>query len=190
MILVVGLGNPGPRYVETRHNAGFMVVERLVQAAGGGPFRSAFEGRIAPVALGGSRAWALLPETFMNESGRAVGAAARFHRVEPPDVVIVHDELDLPLGDVRLKLGGGDAGHNGLKSVSAHIGTRDYPRVRVGIGRPPANFGGTVADFVLQGVPLADRPQLSQAIDRAVEAVTLIAEQGIARAMNVVNRRL
>jgi len=125
----------------------------------------------------------------MNDSGSSVQPCAAFYDVAPPDLVVVHDELDLPFGDVRLKLGGGDAGHRGLKSVTQHLGTDQYVRVRVGIGRPDPEFPGDVADYVLQGFPLADRASLDDTLDRAVEAVTLFTSRGLSLAMNVVNQR-
>ena len=189
MILLVGLGNPGPRYRSTRHNAGAMVVERMVDRARGGPWRSELAGRTARFALGAERALALLPETFMNESGRSVQACASYYAVEPGQLLVVHDELDLGFGELRLKLGGGDAGHRGLKSVTQALGTADYVRLRVGIGRPPPDFAGDSADFVLQAFAPSDRASLEQILDRALEAITLFAERGLSAAMNVVNQR-
>jgi peptidyl-tRNA hydrolase, PTH1 family len=131
----------------------------------------------------------LEPQTFMNESGRSVGPALAFHGVGPDALLVVHDELDLPFGELRLKQGGGDAGHRGLRSVSAHVGEASYGRVRVGIGRPGPEFQGDIADFVLQGFPLGDRAELEGVIDRAAQAIELIAETGLSAAMNEINRR-
>lgn len=189
MIALVGLGNPGERYAETRHNVGFRVVERLVEKCGGSGWREKFSGRIAAVECGGQRLLVLEPLTFMNESGRSVRAALDFHGLGVEDLLVVHDELDLPFGDVRLKQGGGDAGHRGLRSVTAHVASSDYARLRIGIGRPPPEFGGSVADFVLQGFALADRAELSGVIDRAVEAIEIIVDEGLPAAMNEINRR-
>jgi PTH1 family peptidyl-tRNA hydrolase len=189
VILVAGLGNPGPRYAATRHNVGFMVVERLVDQQRGGPWREKFSGRLAAFRLPSGDALALLPWTFMNESGRSVRACAEFHGLGPADIVVVHDELDLAFGDIRLKQGGGDAGHRGLKSVSLELGSAEYARLRVGIGRPPADFVGDVADYVLDGFPLAERSNLDSTLDRAVEAILLLADRGISLAMNLVNQR-
>jgi PTH1 family peptidyl-tRNA hydrolase len=189
VILIVGLGNPGPRYSTTRHNIGFRVVERLVERTGGGPFRDKFQGRLAALTVASCACLALLPQTFMNESGRSVRACAAFYKLSEADVVVVHDELDLAFGEVRLKLGGGDAGHRGLRSVAAHLGGAEFARVRVGIGRPPLDFQGDPADFVLEGFPLAEQAGVDAMLDRAVEAITLLAERGLSSAMNVVNQR-
>jgi PTH1 family peptidyl-tRNA hydrolase len=189
VILLVGLGNPGPRYRATRHNLGFMVVERAVERASGGPWRAQFAGRTAALRLGAERALALLPETFMNDSGRSVQACVAYYDVPAEQVLVAHDELDLPFGELRLKKGGGEAGHRGLVSVSRALGTSDYVRLRVGIGRPPPDFQGDTADFVLQAFPPSDRASLDQVLDRAVAAVTLFAERGLSAAMNVVNQR-
>lgn len=188
MILVAGLGNPGKRYADTRHNLGFLVVERLGGRASAS-FRDKFSGKFAEVELAGARVGLLAPQTYMNESGRSVGAAATFFKVAPADVVIVHDELDLPFGVVRLKLGGGEAGNNGLKSVSAHLGTKDYARVRVGIGKPPPGFAGTGADFVLQAFAPEERAVLDDLVDKASDTVALFVGKGLEHAMNVTNRR-
>jgi PTH1 family peptidyl-tRNA hydrolase len=135
MLVFVGLGNPGARYARHRHNIGLMAVEAIARRPGIGPWRRRFHGEAAEGVLGGSRVLLLKPQTYMNESGRAVAEAARFYKVEPANVVVFHDELDLPPAKLRVKLGGGNAGHNGLRSVSAHIGN-DFRRVRIGIGHP------------------------------------------------------
>ena len=188
MILVAGLGNPGPRYAETRHNAGFLVVERLASRARGALFRDKFHGSFASVSLEGVTLGLLKPLTFMNDSGRSVQAAVQLHKVPHESVFVVHDELDLPFGDIRLKQGGGDGGHRGLRSITACIGA-DYVRLRFGIGRPPADFRGAPADFVLQGFSLAERADLNHLIDRAADALVLAATRGISVAMNATNQR-
>ncbi len=188
MILVVGLGNPGPRYESTRHNVGVMVVERAVVRARGGPWRERFSGRVAPLCLDDAPLLALLPQTFMNESGRSVQPCAAFHRIEPGSVLLVHDELDLPLGQLRLKQGGGDAGHRGIRSISAHLGPETM-RLRVGIGRPPPEFGGDVADFVLQAFAPQERAALDEVLERSVEAISLLASRGLPAAMNESHQR-
>jgi PTH1 family peptidyl-tRNA hydrolase len=187
VILVAGLGNPGVRYAGNRHNIGFMVVDRL--AGPGSAWRSQFSGEFAQIELEGERVGLLKPMTYMNESGRSVAAAVRYFRVPTDALVVVHDELDLAFGDVRLKVGGGEAGHRGLRSVSQHVGTSDYGRVRVGIGRPSPEFAGSGADYVLQAFPLDDRVALDNVLDRAADAVILIARSGWQAAMNEVNRR-
>lgn len=188
-MLVVGLGNPGPRYQWTRHNVGFWVVERLAEAEGFGPFRPQFSGRVAEGTLAGKAVVLLEPLTFMNLSGVSVKDALDHLGLEPLSVVVVHDELDLAEGDVRIKVGGGEAGHRGLRSISEQLGTRDYIRVRFGIGRPPATFEGDIADFVLEARSAEDRAVLMASVARAVEAVSNIARSGVDSAMNEVNRR-
>jgi PTH1 family peptidyl-tRNA hydrolase len=135
MRLFVGLGNPGPRYARNRHNIGFRAVEAIARAHGAGPWRRRFQGESADVVIGGERVLLLKPQTYMNDSGRSVGEAQNFYRIPLADVTVFYDELDLPQGKLRVKLGGGNAGHNGLRSISAHCGN-DYRRVRLGIGHP------------------------------------------------------
>jgi len=135
MRLIVGLGNPGPRHAGNRHNVGFMAVEAIARRHGLGPWRRRFQGVACEGSIGGARALLLLPGTYMNESGRAVAEAVQFYKLTADDVVVLHDEIDLPPGKVRVKTGGGIAGHNGLRSVSAHIGN-EYRRVRIGVGHP------------------------------------------------------
>ena len=135
MLLFVGLGNPGPRYAGNRHNVGFMAVQAIARRHDIAPWRRKFQGVAVEGAIGGERVMLLLPGTFMNESGRAVQEAASFYKLEPRQIVVFHDEVDLPPAKVRVKVGGGVAGHNGLRSITAHIGN-DYRRVRIGIGKP------------------------------------------------------
>jgi PTH1 family peptidyl-tRNA hydrolase len=137
MILIAGLGNPGVRHAKNRHNIGFMAIEAIAAARRIGPFRSRFQGLVADGALGDNRVALLMPQTFMNESGRSVGDAMRFYKLDLASVIVIHDELDLAPAKVRVKVGGGNAGHNGLRSITAHIGN-DYKRVRLGIGHPGA----------------------------------------------------
>ena len=155
MILFVGLGNPGRAYAGNRHNLGFMALEAIARAAAAPAFRAKFQGQASETVLAGERVVLLLPQTYMNESGRAVGEAARYLKIEPRDVVVFHDELDLPPGKVRVKTGGGAAGHNGLKSITAHIGN-DYRRVRLGIGHPGDR--ALVHNYVLGDFAKADAP--------------------------------
>ena len=142
MLLVVGLGNPGREHAKQRHNVGFMVADALRSASGWPDYRSKFHGLWSRGDLAGQRAELLKPQTYMNLSGDSVQPAAAFLEVEPRDIVVVHDELDLPWEDVRIKVGGGHAGHNGLRSIQQRLGTPDFVRVRVGIGRPPSWLGG------------------------------------------------
>jgi PTH1 family peptidyl-tRNA hydrolase len=154
MKILVGLGNPGDKYEQNRHNVGFMAVEAIAENHGGGPWKRRFQGFATEVDIGRERCLLLKPSTFMNESGRSVGEALRFYKVSPADVIVFHDELDLEPGRVRVKFGGGHAGHNGLKSLSAHIGN-DYHRVRIGIGHPGSREA--VVSYVLHDFSKKDR---------------------------------
>ena len=154
MLLFVGLGNPGARHAGNRHNVGFMVVETIAKRHGIGPWRRRFQGVAAEGTIGSERVQLLLPGTFMNESGRAVAEAAHFYKLGLPEIVVFHDELDLPPGKVRVKTGGGVAGHNGLRSISAHVGN-DYRRVRIGIGHPGVKE--LVHPYVLSDFAKSDR---------------------------------
>lgn len=193
MHLVVGLGNPGRKYQQNRHSVGFMVVSRLARSQGLGELKEKFSGlwtrgdltvagRRAPVAV-------LEPQTYMNLSGDSVQPCAAFLKVAPASVIVVHDELDLPWQDVRLKVGGGHAGHNGLRSVIARLGTPEFVRVRVGIGRPPPGFKGDVADYVLQDFDAMERAELPDVVDRAVVAIEKVVADGVQAAMNEVNTK-
>jgi PTH1 family peptidyl-tRNA hydrolase len=186
-LLVAGLGNPGREYAATRHNVGFMVADELARRSGGGSWRAKFSGDLAEVRLDGLRLALLKPQTFMNESGRAVGAAARFFKVEPEDLLVVHDEVDLEPGRLQARLGGGLAGHNGLRSVAQHLGTPDFARLRIGVGRPERGDPRPVADFVLSEFP----PELDvdSLIARAADAVETIATEGLEEAQNRFNER-
>lgn len=153
MLLFVGLGNIGRAYAGNRHNVGFMVIDEIAREYRAPPFRPRFQGQTSEISLGGRRVILLRPETYMNESGRSLGEALRYFKIDVGDVVVFHDELDLAPGKVRVKLGGGNAGHNGLKSVSAHIGN-DYRRVRIGIGHPGDK--ALVHDYVLGNFAKSD----------------------------------
>lgn len=193
MHLVVGLGNPGKKYERNRHNVGFMVVERLAQSHDLPAFKEKFSGvwTKGEIVVGDARhpVALLLPHTFMNLSGDSVQPAAAFLKVDPGHVIVVHDELDLPWQDVRLKVGGGHAGHNGLRSIIQRLGTPDFVRVRVGIGRPPPGFRGDVADWVLSDFDAMERAELPAVVDRACAAIERVVADGVAAAMNVVNTR-
>lgn len=186
-MLVVGLGNPGERYAKTRHNVGFLVLERLAGRLGPCDWRSRFAGQCALAQRGDRRLVLLKPETFMNRSGQSVRSAATFFKIAPEDTLVVHDEIDLPLGSVKLKRGGGEAGHNGLKSVSAELGSADYLRLRVGVGRPAP--GLDVADYLLRSLSEAERAELEPFIEEATDAAVLVVDQGSERAMNLINRK-
>jgi len=155
MLLLVGLGNPGSRYAGNRHNIGFMVVDAISKRHGIGPWRRRFQGVAAEGALGGTRALLLLPGTYMNDSGRAVAEAAHFYKLGLSEIAVFHDEIDLAPGKVRVKTGGGTAGHNGLRSISAHVGN-DYRRVRIGVGHPGVK--DLVHAYVLSDFAKDERP--------------------------------
>ena len=171
MLLFVGLGNPGSRHAGNRHNIGFMVVDAIAKRHGIGPWRRRFQGVTAEGPLGGERALLLLPGTFMNDSGRAVAEAAHFYKLGLPDIVVFHDEIDLPPAKVRVKTGGGIAGHNGLRSISAHVGN-EYRRVRLGIGHPGVKE--LVHAHVLNDFAKADRPWVAAMCDAVAEHAGLI----------------
>jgi PTH1 family peptidyl-tRNA hydrolase len=191
VILAVGLGNPGPRYARTRHNAGFLVVDALALRGGRvAAFQARFEGLYAECELAGTRLGLLKPETFMNASGRSVRAALAVLELGAEALLIVHDELDVPFGELRLKSGGGDGGHRGVRSISAELGTPDYGRLRVGIGRPPPDFQGDIADFVLQAVAPEDPIVLASVLERALEVVESVVRDGLSQAMNRTNQRM
>ncbi|HUC63207.1 MAG TPA: aminoacyl-tRNA hydrolase [Alphaproteobacteria bacterium] len=173
MRLVVGLGNPGPKYRANRHNVGYMALGEIARRYDFGPKRSRFQGLLAEGTVAGARLSALWPTTFMNESGRAVGEALRFYKLDPGDVLVIHDELDLAAGKVRLKRGGGSAGHNGLRSIDAHVGA-DYWRLRIGIGHPgDANL---VMPYVLSDFFKEDVPWLTKLLEAIAEAFPLLVE--------------
>lgn len=191
MHLVVGLGNPGRKYEKNRHNVGFMVVERLARSHGLADFKEKFSGvwTKGDLSIGGDRRPVALlePGTFMNLSGDSVQPASAFLKVAPPQVIVVHDELDLPWKDVRLKVGGGHAGHNGLRSIIGRLGTPEFVRVRVGIGRPPPGFRGDVADYVLQDFDAMESAELGGVVDQACAAIEKVISLGAAAAMNALN---
>lgn len=180
--LVVGLGNPGPAYVGNRHNVGFLVADELAGRVGG-RFKShkagadVLEGRLA-----GRRVVLAKPRSFMNLSGGPVAGLARFFKVAPDAIVVIHDELDIPFDAIRLKLGGGDNGHNGLRSITKSLGTKEYYRVRVGIGRPPGRMDP--ADFVLRDFSAVERKELAFVLDRAADATEALITKGLEAAQN------
>jgi peptidyl-tRNA hydrolase, PTH1 family len=185
-LLVVGLGNPGPRYATTRHNLGFMVADLLAGRMGAN-FKAhkrsgtdVVTGRLAgrPVVLA-------KPRSYMNESGRQVAALTKFYSVAPADLIVIHDDLDLDFGQIRLKLGGGEAGHNGLRSVSTALGTKDYQRVRIGIGRPPGRK--EPAAFVLENFTAAEWREVPTICEQAADATELLIKLGLEAAQNQVH---
>ncbi len=185
-LLVVGLGNPGREYARTRHNAGWLVVEELARRHGGS-WKSKFSGQLAEIRLEGHKLALLKPETYMNESGRSVGAAAQFFKVDPDAVLVVHDEGDFELGRLEIKVGGGYGGHNGLRSIGQHLGTPDFLRLRIGVGRPERGDPRPLADYVLSNFEPHDDAEALVA--RAADAVEQLDADGIERAQARVNRR-
>lgn len=183
-LLVVGLGNPGPRYERTRHNIGWLVVDESARRLGGS-WRSKFSGRLAEVRLDERRLALLKPETFMNDSGRSVGAAARFFKAEPRQLLVVHDDVDLEPGRLQARAGGGLAGHNGLRSLAQTLGSQDFLRLRIGVGRPGRGDRRSVADYVLSGFDADD--DLDGLVTRAADAVETIALDGVEAAQQRFN---
>lgn len=171
MRLLVGLGNPGPKYANNRHNIGFMAVDEIVRRHNFSPYRKRFQGEVAEGVIAGEKVLALKPQTYMNESGRAVAEAVRFYKLQPGDVVVFHDELDLAPGRLRVKKGGGHAGHNGLRSIAQHIGP-DYARVRMGIGHPGSK--DRVTGYVLADFAKADRDWLEDMTTAIADHVDLL----------------
>ena len=185
-LLVVGLGNPGREYARNRHNAGYLVVDELARRHGC-TWRSKFSGQLAEIRLDGHKVALLKPETYMNESGRSAGAAARFFKVDPDAVLVVHDDSDLEPGRLQVRLGGGLAGHNGLRSLAQHLKSQDFLRLRVGVGRPERGDPRPLADWVLSDFePHEDAAAL---VARAADAVETLDAEGVERAQAAVNRR-
>jgi len=181
-MIVAGLGNSGPGYAGNRHNVGFLVADELA-ARVGGRFKAHKSGAdIVEGRLAGVRVALIKPRGYMNLSGGPVAGALRFYKVEPADLVVIHDELDIPFDTVRLKLGGGDNGHNGLRSITKSLGTKDYHRIRVGIGRPPGRMDP--ADFVLRDFATTERKELPFLLDRAADAVETLLTKGLEAAQN------
>jgi peptidyl-tRNA hydrolase, PTH1 family len=187
--LIVGLGNPGSRYESTRHNVGFMAVDALRASWGLSDYKEKFSGVFTRGDALGHTVVLLKPMTFMNVSGECVQPAMAFLKVELQNVLVLHDELDLTFGDVRLKVGGGHAGHNGLRSILERTGSPDFVRVRMGVGRPPPGFRGDVADYVLSGFDPVERAELPGVIARAGDAVSKVLSLGLPTAMNQVNTK-
>jgi len=180
--LVVGLGNPGPEYDATRHNAGFWFVDGAARALKASlAMDKSYQGLLARTAFQGQPVWLLEPQTFMNLSGKSVGTLARFFKITPDEVLVVHDELELPPGEAKLKFGGGHAGHNGLRDIHAQLGTGDYWRLRLGIGHP--GLKTEVANWVLKRPPLDHRIAIDQCIDRALSALPALLAGEMNKAM-------
>ena len=186
MLLVVGLGNPGREHARNRHNAGWMVVDELARRHGGS-WRAKFFGQMAEIRVGDQKLALLKPETYMNDSGHSVGPAAAFFKLEPADVLVVHDEGDFELGRLELKVGGGLAGHNGLRSIAEHVGTKDFLRLRIGVGRPERGDPRPLADWVLANFDPHDNAE--ELVARAADAVEALAADGVTQAQARINTR-
>ncbi|MBU2580715.1 MAG: aminoacyl-tRNA hydrolase [Alphaproteobacteria bacterium] len=187
MKLIVGLGNPGQKYERNRHNVGFMAVDRIAERHEIGPFRRRFQGLVAEGRIGAERVVVLKPQTYMNESGQSVGEAARFLKIDDDDVIVLYDEIDLAPGKLKAKLGGGNAGHNGLRSISAHI-DNDYTRIRIGVGHPGSKE--LVAGYVLHDFARSDYEWLEPLLDAIAESAGPMAEGDLAKFTAAVARRL
>jgi peptidyl-tRNA hydrolase, PTH1 family len=180
--LIVGLGNPGLEYEQTRHNAGFWLVGNL--ANGRLVRESRYNALAAKTTIAGQEVWLLEPQTYMNRSGQSVGALARFYKIAPADILVVHDELDLPPGAAKLKLGGSSGGHNGLKDITSALGTQDYWRLRIGIGHPRAlNLQQAVVDYVLHRPRKEDQSLINEAIEKSIDVVPMLCEGKFEAAM-------
>ena len=186
MKLIVGLGNPGAKYARNRHNIGFMAVEQMAADHGFRPWKPKFQGSLSEGRFGSARAVLLRPETFMNKSGDSVAAAARFFKIEAEDVIVLHDELDLAPGKVKFKMGGGHAGHNGLRSIHAHLGA-DYGHVRLGIGHP--GHKDRVAGYVLSDFAKAEADSLDDVLRGVSDGAPYLAAGDAAKFMNAVSLR-
>lgn len=181
--LIVGLGNPGSKYEQTRHNVGFVLLDELARSKGAKlKLENKFHGEVIKLSLHGHDIWLLKPNTFMNLSGKAVAALARFYKIAPESILVVHDELDIPPGQLRLKQGGGHGGHNGLRDIVAQLGSREFLRLRIGIGHPGESRD--VSDYVLHKAALEDQRNIENAIDEALRVLPQILEGDLEPAMN------
>lgn len=185
--LIVGLGNPGKKYARTRHNVGTDAIELLAQRLSVSLKVGRDRAQVAETRIGDHAVVLVVPTTWMNDSGEAVGPIARRYKIPAANIIVIHDELDLEPGAVKLKMGGGLAGHNGLKSISQHMGTNDYMRVRIGVGKPSTKEQG--ADHVLSSIPAAERKILDVAVETACDAVERIMKEGLDAAMREYNAR-
>ena len=188
MQLIVGLGNPGPKYQQTRHNVGFIFVDELARSKGASfKLENKFHGDVCKLSLSGNDVWLLKPNTFMNLSGKAVAALARFYKIEPESVLLVHDELDIPPGQLRLKKGGGHGGHNGLRDTIAQLGSKEFMRLRVGIGHP--GNSRDVSNYVLGKAPQDEQIDIDAAMDEAMSTLPQILEGEMQAVMNRLHSR-
>lgn len=187
MKIIAGLGNPGPEYRQTRHNVGFMATELFAAEHGIALKKRGHQGIYGVGSAVGQEVMALLPQTFMNRSGASISSACKALETVPADLIVVHDDIDLPFGTLRIKDGGGHGGHNGLRHICSVLGTGDYPRVRIGVGRPPE--GGDVAQYVLRPFSAVERKNLDCILANTVKALEILLEKGVQEAMNAFNNR-
>lgn len=182
MFLIVGLGNPGKEYENTRHNVGFMTVDALAGEYGFAPFKSKFDGVIAEGKIEGEKVYILKPHTYMNLSGNSVVKAANFYKILPENIIVIHDDMDLPVGKIKAKLGGGAGGHNGLKSIDATI-TPNYNRIRIGVGHAKEK-GAEVINYVLSGFGKEDKNKLNEVIETVAKTIGILIKKGVAEYSN------
>lgn len=180
MFLIVGLGNPGIEYVNTRHNVGFMAVDAIASEYGFGAFKTKFSGLISEGSIKGEKVFILKPQTFMNLSGNSVVKAALFYKILPENIIVIHDDLDLVLGQIKSKKGGGAGGHNGLKSLDQHI-SKEYNRIRIGIGYPRSDNADKVIGHVLGKVSQIESDEIEKSIDKIVKKIDVLMKYGVAK---------
>ena len=186
MQLLVGLGNPGDKYRNTRHNLGFLAIDNICSSF---RFEKKYNAEFAKVNIANSTVACLKPQTYMNRSGDSVASYVNFYQIDPARCLVIHDELDLPFGEVRLKFGGGEGGHNGLKSISESLGTKDYPRLRMGIGKPEAGSPILIEDWVLSRFREVEQSVLNEVLKRAEDAIKAVFEFGFAKAQTIINAK-
>jgi len=185
--IIVGLGNPGAEYAKTRHNVGFMLVDALAERLGEDTWRERYDALVLETRIGAEKVLLVKPITYMNESGRAVGPLMSWYKLEPEDLIVAHDDMDIPVGTVRIRKKGSAGGHNGIKSILAHLGDEHFARVRIGIGRPLP--GWTVIHHVLAPFPAEDVPKVREALDYLIPAVECMVTEDVDMAMNRFNPR-
>lgn len=186
-MLIVGLGNPGAKYSKTRHNIGFMAVDHVAEANSIALSKSNFKGLWGKGSIAGKEIILLKPQTYMNLSGEAVRGISGYFHIKPEDILVIYDDIDLEFGSVRIRPGGGSGGHRGMESIIEHLGTNNFPRIRLGIGRPKERGQGDVADYVLSSLTPDEKDTLKQMLDRTKDAVDAILKDGIEKAMNKFN---
>ncbi|MDD3115340.1 MAG: aminoacyl-tRNA hydrolase [Anaerovibrio sp.] len=187
MKMIVGLGNPGREYAETKHNVGWMLVDALAKRLGAEAWRAREKGMVAEARIGAEKVLLVKPLTYMNNSGECAGPLMRWYKLEPEDVIVAHDDMDIPAGSIRIRKKGSDGGHNGIKSLIAHLGSQSFGRVRIGVGRPLS--GWSVIDHVLSPFSAEDMPKVQAAVDYLLPAVECMVLEGADNAMNKYNPR-